>query len=203
MVLMDGKKLSRSTSPVSTLRDILAKGYSGREVRYWLLGTHYRQPIRFSWDALESARAALRRVDALVASLKHCYQSSGADLASQVADLEVGFRSAMDDDLNVSAAFAEVFRFARRVNGLIARDRVSASGAGRALEALERIDRVLGVLPPDEVPLDAESAALVQERNEARERGDFERADELRTKLLDRGIIIEDARGGVRWRRSR
>jgi cysteinyl-tRNA synthetase len=203
MVLLDGKKMSRSSSAISTLRDALARGYTGREVRYWLLATHYRQPIRFSWDALEAARAALRRIDSLVSALRHCYQASGADLAPQVADLEAGFRATMDDDLNVSAALAEVFRFARRVREPLGRGRVSASGAGRALEALERLDRVLGFLPPDETPLDAESQALVAERNQARERGDFERADGLRAQLLERGVIIEDTREGTRWRRGR
>jgi cysteinyl-tRNA synthetase len=203
MVLTDGKKMSRSTSPVATFRDLMAKGYTGREARYWLLTTHYRQPIRFSWEALESARASLRRLDALLAALRSCYQSSGDDLTVQVADLEAGFKRAMNDDLNVSAALAELFRFVRRVNALVGRGRVSVSGAGRALEALERLDQVLAILPPAEFPLDAESATLLAARDDAREHGDFALADSLRAKLLERGIILEDTRDGTRWRRVR
>ena len=203
MVLLEGKKMSRSTGAVATLRDVMEQGYTGRDVRYWLLSTHYRQPARFSYEALDSARASLRRLDALVAALRSCYQASGADLTAPVADLETGFRQAMNDDLNVSAAFAELFRFARRINSLLARARVSVSGAGRALEALERVDQVLAILPPVEQPLDPESDALIQQREQARKAGDFAKADELRGQLAERGIIIEDTRDGTRWRRSR
>jgi cysteinyl-tRNA synthetase len=202
MVLEDGKKMSRSTSVVSTLRDLLAKGYTGREARYMLMATHYRQPIRFSWETLEGARSALRRLDNAVAALRSCHQHKGSDLMGQVADMETGFRTAMDDDLNVSAALAEVFRFIRRVNGLLAKDRVSVSGAGRALEALERINQVLVILPPEE-RLAPESEALLAARDEARQKGDFERADQLRLQLLERGISVEDGREGTRWRRVR
>lgn len=202
MVLIDGKKMSRSTCSVSTLRDVFARGYTGREVRYWLLGTHYRQPIRFSWEAMEAARASLRRLDTLVSALRSCY-SGGEDLTAQVADLETGFRRAMDDDLNVSGALAELFRFVRRTNSLLARERVSVSGAGKALEALGRMDQVLAIFPPVELPLDPESEALLQERDIAREQGDFPRSDTLRKQLLERGIILEDTREGTRWRRLR
>lgn len=200
MVLMDGKKMSRSSSPVATLRDVLDHDYTGREVRYLLLGTHYRQPIRFSWDTLEAARGALRRLDSAVAALRACHQHKGSDLAGQVTDLETGFRKAMDDDLNVSGALAEVFRFIRRVNGLLARDRVSVTGAGRALEALARINQVLMVLPPED-HIDPESKALLEQRDEARRKEDFELSDKLREQLLERGIIVEDRRDGTRWRR--
>jgi cysteinyl-tRNA synthetase len=202
MILHEGKKLSRSTSPVTTLRDVLARGYTGREVRYLLMATHYRQPVRFSWDALEAARASLRRLDAAVSALRACHVHKGSDLAAQVADLEDGFQRAMDDDLNVSAALAELFRFIRRVNGLIARERVSVSGAGRAFEALERLNQVLGVLPPEE-HIDPESETLLKRREEARQQGDFALADSIRAQLLERGIVVEDARDGTRWRRVR
>jgi cysteinyl-tRNA synthetase len=108
----------------------------------------------------------------------------------------------MDDDLNVSAALAELFRFIRRVNGLIARERVSVSGAGRAFEALERLNQVLGVLPPEE-HIDPESETLLKRREEARQQGDFALADSIRAQLLERGIVVEDARDGTRWRRVR
>ena len=202
-LLMDGKKMSRSTSPVATLRDVLGRGYTGREARYFLLATHYRQPLRFSWDRLESARASLRRLDTLVSALRGCYQPGGVSLQAQVGDLERGFREAMNDDLNVSAALAEVFRFVRRVNGLLARDRVSVSSAGEALEALERMNQVLAILPPVEHPLDQASQTLLEEREQARSRGEFELADHLRQRLLQRGIAVEDTREGTRWRRLR
>jgi cysteinyl-tRNA synthetase len=203
MVLMDGKKMSRSHSPVATFRDVLDRGYGGREARYFLLATHYRQPLRFSWELMESSRAALRRLDALVGALRSCYQPTGTSLTAQIADLERGFKLAMDDDLNVAAALAELFRFVRRINGLLARGRVSASGAGQALTALERLDQVLAILPPVESPLDAASQDLLRQREEARRHEDFQRADELRQALQNRGILVEDTREGTRWRRVR
>jgi cysteinyl-tRNA synthetase len=203
MVTAEGKKMSRSSGTMATMRDILARDYTGREARYLLIGTHYRQPLAFSWDGLEAARAALRRLDGFVATLRHGDKQSGIDLSATVTDLENGFRQAMDDDLNVSAALAELFRFVRRVNAIMAREQVSKAGCQQALGALARIDRVLNILPTEESPLDDETEALLKERELAREKGDFERADRLREDLLNRGIVLEDTKEGTRWRRDR
>jgi cysteinyl-tRNA synthetase len=203
VVTVEGKKMSRSSGTTITLREILTRNFTGREVRYLLLCTHYRQPVAFSWEALEVARSSLRRLDAFMTSLRHCDRATGADVSSQLEDLKSGFRQAMDDDLNVSAALAELFRFVRRVNAIMAREQISKTGGRQALDTLANIDRVLNILLPEEEPLDAETGALLREREIAREKGDFERSDQLREELFSRGIIIEDAKEGTRWRRDR
>jgi cysteinyl-tRNA synthetase len=203
MVTAEGKKMSRSSGTMATLREILAHNYTGREVRYMLLGTHYRQPLAFSWEALDAARSSLRRLDAVVTLLRHSDRSEGADLGAPVSDLENGFRQAMDDDLNVSVAVAELFRFVRRVNAIMDREQISKAGGQKALAALANIDRVFNILPPEERPLDTETETLLKEREVAREKGDFESSDRLREELSRRGIILEDTKDGTRWRRDR
>jgi cysteinyl-tRNA synthetase len=199
-LLVDGRKMSKSAGNFYTVRDVLAKGFSPRALRFALIRAHYGQPLNFTFEGLESAREALRRLDDFRRRLDAA--AAPAD-AAPLPDLLVrgsaDFRAALDDDLNVSRALAVLFDAVTAVNKLA----LSPADAGRVRAFLDRLDAVLGVLAPEpegEGP-DAEAQALIAQREEARRRKDFAEADRLRGALRARGILVEDTPRGPVWKR--
>jgi cysteinyl-tRNA synthetase len=196
LVTVGGKKMSRSAGNAVTLRDILKLGYTGREVRYLLVSTHYRQPLSYSETKLEASRAALRRIDAFVWRLKRASSTAKAGpVASSADEMTAAFEAAMDADLNVPMALGAIFSMIRKVNPHLNRNEVSRDEAALILKALERIQPALAIFDFDTKDLEAEDPeveALVRQREEARERKDYETADRLREELRKRGLAIED-----------
>lgn len=204
LLLTEGKKMSRSTGTAVTVPELLEKGLTGRAIRYFLTTTHYRQPILFSYQALESVTAALNRLDDFVHNVANASGVSRAgEVEARIAELKDGFKSAMDDDLNVSAAMAALFTFARRVNGLVAAERVGTEDIPKILEAVTSVSNVLGFTPEAQCPAGPEILELIERRNKARAEKDFEKADRIRENLLRRGIVVEDTPQGTRWRSRR
>ena len=212
-LIVDGQKMAKSLGNTYTLKDLLARGCDPRAIRYLLLSVHYRQKLNFTFDALEAAAGALRRVDELRFRLDHAPESDAAQphAAELAATLESEFAAALADDLNTSAALGALFRFVKAANIAIEEGRLGPGDRERLLGALAGIDRVLGVLEPAEWadggappagPSDAEVDRLVAEREEARRRRDFARADALRGELAAAGIAVEDTPAGPRWKRA-
>ena len=194
-VMVDGKQAGAHDGAMS-LADLVQRGFTGREIRFWLLGTHYRKPLVLSDKALEDARRALRRLDAVVASL-HRPTAEGRpcpDVDQVCYDLKTGFTDAMDDDLNISRAMAAVFGTVKRINALIQEGRLDESGAGRILETLSQLDAVLNIFDFHRAETDPEVARLMAEREAARAARDWARADRLREALLRRGVAVRDGR---------
>lgn len=216
LILHEGKKMSRLAGTALTLRDLVEKGHSSRTVRYYLMSVHYRQPLNFSFAALDSARTSLGRIDGFISRLRRISgQGSGVEiekkhetaLENHIEELRRSFTEALDDDLNVSPALASIFTFIRRVNALADRKGLSAPGAKRALDALSGLDFILGVIFPaggEECRgEDAEEIErLVGEREEARAAKEYEKADAIRLQLLKMDVIVEDTPEGTRWRRK-
>ncbi len=208
LVMVEGRKMSRSAGNAVSVRDLLARGFTGRLIRCFMLSTHYRQPLHFSEHGLEATRISLRRLDACVQKLRQLGPGEGdadeavcAEGARLVADFELSLREALFDDLNVSAAFAALFNLVRRTNRRLDKERLGGADAAALLAALHRADAVLGVLTPDEAPpLDAEIEAMVQQREAARRERDYATADRLRGEIEARGIALEDTPEGPRWR---
>jgi len=204
-LMVDGEKMAKSAGNFYTLRDLIGRGGNGREIRWVLLGTHYRQPLNFSFQACRDAKAALQRLDDFVVRLREAQARSGpsdAAVAGLIADAESGFRAGLDDDLNISEALGALFNFVRDANRLLDAGGLVGEGATAALAALARIDRVLGVIEPgrqDDVPPGV--AARARERQEARKARDFKRADAIREALRLDGWLIEDTPGGQRLKR--
>ena len=187
-----------------TLKDLFRRGYSGREIRYWLLSRHYRKPLYFSWKKLETVRNTLNRLDYFVQKVHRCPDGSPySEIDQKTYDLRRGFNDAMDDDLNIASALASLFQFTREINKAIDRNGLADADRKKILEALKQIDSVLGVLRLEQEEVDAAVAAIVREREEARKNKDWERADELRMQLLKMGIEILDTREGPVWRKSK
>jgi cysteinyl-tRNA synthetase len=202
---MGGEKMAKSTGNIARVAELLESGVSARALRYVLLAVHYRQGLDYSDSALEAAGAALDRLDTLLAALGGYAEARADDptLPDLLGAARSGFETALDDDLNVSAALAALFGLARDVNRRIAARSLSTADAGRVRDLLLDFDRVLDVLPETtEVDvLEPALAALVQARAAARAARDWARSDQLRDELAALGIAVEDTRDGQRWRR--
>ncbi len=205
-LMVDGQKMSKSLGNFFTLRDILAKGYTGREIRWVLLGAHYRQSLNFSFKALDDARAALQRLDTArqrLAELVGAPDAGRAETATAVTAAESAFRAGLEDDLNISAALAALFDFIRDVNRLMDERKLAGAAAGAALALLDRLDSVLAVGTPDQdEAIPPPILALADARQAARKAKDFARADQIRHELDAQGWVIEDTPKGPRVKKK-
>lgn len=197
-LLVEGKKMSKSLGNFFTLRDLLAKGFTGREIRYLLLTAHYRETFNFTLEGLQGARVSLMRIDECLKKLREL--AGNAKAAAEPALLDQ-FSAALDDDLNVSAAWGAIFDWVRDVNRRIAEGSMDATAAASALATWDKLDLVLGVGAPSEVEVPAEINAFLEGRQAARKAKDFKRADAIRDELKAKGWIIEDTPKGARLKR--
>jgi len=197
-LLVEGKKMSKSLGNFFTLRDLLAKGFSGREVRYLLLSAHYRETFNFTLGGLSSARAAMARLDECLAKLR---EVSAGKTAAPDGALVSRFTAAMDDDLNVSGAWGAVFDWVWENNKALAANALSAEQAAAALAAWNKVDSVFGLGAIREEGAPPELLALLDERQAARKAKDFKRSDAIRDELKAKGWLIEDTPKGPRLKR--
>jgi cysteinyl-tRNA synthetase len=195
-LMVAGQKMSKSLGNFYTLRDVLAKGYSGREVRYALMRVHYRAPLNFTWEGMEESRQALGRIDVWVRRLGELVGTRRDEARSgQDADPTSQFEKALDDDLNISGALGFLFETIRETNRALDLGNLDASAANSWLQWWQRIDRVLAV-SGEETVLPAEISALAEARMQARLAKDWRKSDELRDELAARGWEIRDTKDG-------
>ncbi len=208
------QKMSKSLGNFYTLRDLVAKGYTGEEIRYVLIGTHYRSKLNFDIASLDQSRAALKKFADLFRRLAQCADgAAGLDAAKErAAAAKKAFGDAFGDDLNVSEAMAEVFKFTRDVKAALAKNEYQKQAAEVILDQYRDFDRILAVLDVDaalaekqkdanaDVPADI--LAMVQERTDAKKAKDFAKADAIRDTLKAAGWIIEDSPQGAKVRKA-
>ena len=176
-----------------TLAALINKGFTGREIRYWLISSHYRKPIVFSPDALVNARRSLARIDHCVGMLQHIREIRNDFKIDQLLyDLKHGFSAAMDDDLNSSTALGEIFKVIRQINSLNSKKLIGITSAKKILERFKKIDEVLNIFSPDQQVDDPEVQGLINEQKQARSVHDFVRADTIRGRLQALGVQIRD-----------
>lgn len=197
-LLVEGKKMSKSLGNFFTLRDLLAKGYTGREMRFELLQSHYRETFNFTLAGLDRARASLMRIDECLTKLR---ELAGSVQAQEDPTLLAKFSAALDEDLNVSGAWGTIFDWVRDTNRRLAENSMDPASAASALATWNRLDSVLGVGARSEVEVPAEINALLEGRQAARKAKDFKRADAIRDELKSKGWIIEDTPKGARVKR--
>jgi cysteinyl-tRNA synthetase len=204
-LLVEGKKMSKSLGNYFTVRDLIAKGYTGREVRTLLLSAHFRETFNFTLAGLDGARAQLARIDECLAKLRELVaQAPSPESVVQAPspELVADFTAAMDDDLNVSKAWGVVFDWVRDTNRALAEGQLSPAQAAAALAEWTRIDSVfgLGAKASDEAPVDI--LALANERVAAKKAKDFARADVIRNELKAKGWVVEDTAKGPKLKRT-
>lgn len=202
-LMVENQKMSKSLGNFYTLKDILGKGYSGREIRYVLIGTYYRQSLNFSFQALEEARGNLQRIDAFRERLQDVakHGAEGDATPEQAAAFEkagAAFLAALQDDLNVSAGLGVLFDFLRESNRELDAGAFTAAAARGALEALGKMDEVLAVMEPDaaELKVPEEIQKMADERQAARAAKDWAKADLLRKAIDEAGWIVKDTPKG-------
>ena len=176
-----------------TIDHLSDEGFTGREIRYWLISNHYRKPVTYSMDRLMDARNALIRIDSCIHSLIQIREGKPfAELDQLLYDIKSGFINAMDDDLNISAAMASLFKNIKIINILIQEGRINADGAGKILQAFRNIDLVFKIFDFHEYIDDPEVQRLQREREKARADKNWELSDRLRDALKARGITVRD-----------
>ena len=209
-LLVEGKKMSKSLGNFFTLRDLLAKGFTGREIRYLLLTAHYRETFNFTLDGLAGAKSALARIDECVGKLRAIGAPNSDSARTENrdrADSEIGapllanFSTALDDDLNISAAWGAVFDWVRDTNKRIAESSLSADDAAANLTAWDKVDSVLGIGTKSEAEIPAEILALLEARQAARKAKDFKKSDAIRDELKAKGWTIEDTPKGPKLKK--
>ena len=212
-LMMEAGKMSKSAGNVVRLRDVLEAGYSAAAVRYLLLSALYRKELSFSYDGLDDARAALRRVvdfrDRL-AGASTADDAPESELPALADGALVAFERGLDDDLNTPAGLAALFTFIRKTNAALDRtaEGVRPAELARTREVLESMDDVLGLLSLVDRDAGAgeELAEWVEqklaERQQARKDRDFARADAIRDELTEAGVVVEDTPQGARWKLS-
>ncbi|MBQ4471446.1 MAG: cysteine--tRNA ligase [Kiritimatiellae bacterium] len=181
---VNGEKMSKSAGNFFTLRDLIEKGYTGREIRYVLINAHYRQGLNFAFSALDDARKSLARIDA-------CVEKATAGEAPEWAKARLDeFAAAVNDDLNMPKAFAALFELVRDTN---------SHGGGPVLDVFKRMDEVLGVIffgKAEKTDVPAEVQALLDKRADARKAKDWALSDKLRDEIAAMGWLVKDSREG-------
>ena len=196
-LMVDGQKMSKSRGNFYTLRDVLGRGYTGREVRYELLATHYRAPLNFTFGSLDAARTALRRVDEFTARLADA--AAGAPpgaLPGWAQAAAERFEATMDEDLNVSAALAALFDCIREGNAVMDAQLMAAADAAAVQALFRRWDGALGVLAKPAEALPAAVQALLDRRQAARAAKEWKQSDALRDEIAALGWTVKDTPKG-------
>ncbi len=205
-LLVDHKKMSKSLGNFYTVRDLLQKGYLGRQIRYMLMQTHYRTQLNFTFDGLEAAGSSVQRILDFVERLKGINSKEkpfGLCLPIMEKCMD-GFSEALGDDLNISIALSCLFDAIRDLYSLCDAGKVSKEESLELLSQMGKLDEVLGILTLDdeeEVPYSLMEA--LEKRNQARKDKNWALADEYRDLILSQGYKIEDSPTGVRLKKQR
>jgi cysteinyl-tRNA synthetase len=206
---IDNKKMSKSLGNFFTVREISEK-YDLQVLRFFMLNAHYRSPLNFSADLMESSKNALERIQTAVDNLKYVAEHTQAaelstDEAAKVEEakqFEENFDASMDDDFNTADAIAAIFDLVKFANTNVGEG--SSKAFAEALRGkIQGLCDVLGIITEKQAELlDEEIENLIAERQAARKAKNFARADEIRGLLLEKGIVLEDTREGVKWKRA-
>lgn len=206
---IDNKKMSKSEGNFFTVKEIGAK-FPLEVLRFFMLSVHYRNPINFSRELMEATQTSLERIKTAVFNLNDLLKSvEDKEMSAEetkeletVAALQAKFEAAMDDDFNTADAISVIFELVKLANSTVTGQN-SKAFVQKVVDEITKLCDILGIVTKQEVELlDDEIEQLIEERQAARKAKNFARADEVRNLLLEKGIILEDTREGVRWKRA-
>lgn len=202
---IDDVTMSKSKGNFFTFRDLREQGYSALAMRYLLLSVPTRKQLNFTFEGLQGAESTverLRNFRSLVTGAK-APEGSNQEVTATVANALTEFEAAMDDDFNTAAALGAIHDMVREINIVLGGEGLLSKDRDAVLDAIAKVDSVLGIFGKDEeTSLDAGIEELVEERQDARRQRDFARSDEIRDQLAEKGIVLEDTKDGVRWKRK-
>lgn len=202
LIMVEGRKMSRSLNNAVTIEDLKKNGYSGRDIRFFLLGVNYRKPITYSPEALKAAKNTLRKIDTFICRLGALTDGGQGfpDTDQLIYNLHHDFENALDDDLNMSGALAALFEFIGHLNVPLTENKISRTDAVKITKALEKINNILAVMSFETKSLHQEIAELVERRQQARAARLWDEADRIRHKLSLSGVEVFDSPQGTIWR---
>ncbi len=203
---IDNRKMSKSLGNFFTVREI-SKKYDLQLLRFFMLNAHYRSPLNFSEELMQSSKAGLDRIVAAADNLAHLMKHVKSEemTESELTHYEAlgayvkKFEEAMDDDFNTADAISAIFEMVKYLN-IHTKEDSSGEYLKKCLERLKTLCEILGLVIGEQEILEADVEALIAKRQQARKEKNFARADEIRAELLEKGIILEDTREGVKWR---
>jgi cysteinyl-tRNA synthetase len=227
-LLVEGEKMSKSAGNFFTLRDLLLKGHKPSSIRFLLASVPYRKQLNFTFDGLQQAAHSVERLRNFKLRLEMAQPPAGKnDSVHQLAEqAKKQMRSALEDDLNTAQALAAMFDLVRDVNIIADKNELRQDDKAPLLEALQQFDEIFAVIKDDDAQKmthalewarahgldagnlqsqtisDAEVERLIVERTTAKKARDFARADAIRTQLTEAGIVVEDTKDGIRWKRK-
>jgi cysteinyl-tRNA synthetase len=204
---IESQKMSKSLGNFYTLRDLVGQGYTPEAIRYLLAQVPYRNKLNFTFEGLRAATTAIERLRNFEMRLRSEKLEPGVDseMEGKAAAALQKYEESLDDDLNTAEALGAVFEFIREANSAMDERRFLEGNREQALRVLAAFDFVFDVLRPTASAAsltDAEVEMQIAERHAAKKTRNFARADEIRAELLEKGIVIEDTRDGVRWKRK-
>jgi cysteinyl-tRNA synthetase len=208
---IESQKMSKSLGNFYTLRDLLEMEHAPEAIRYLLASVPYRKKLNFTFEGLRGAQKSIERIRDFELRISSAALPPGRNqvIAARSAEAIGQFEAAMDDDLNTAEAMAAVFEYVRALNIALDENQLQEENRWDVAKVLEVFDTVFDVLKPSELPgkassgpTDAEVEALIEERNQAKKARNFKRSDEIRNDLLEEGIVLEDTKDGVRWKRK-
>jgi len=208
---IESQKMSKSLGNFYTLRDLLDMDYAPESIRYLLASVPYRKKLNFTFEGLRAAQKSIERIRDFELRISSAVLPAGRNqvIAARSAEAISTFEAAMDDDLNTAEAMAAVFEYVRALNIALDENQLQEENRWDVAKVLEVFDTVFDVLKPSESPgkassgpSDAEVEAAIEERNQAKKARNFKRSDEIRNNLLEKGIVLEDTKDGVRWKRK-
>src|SRR5215472_16968448 len=196
-LLVDGQKMAKSLGNFYTVPDVLAKGYTGRELRYALLRVHYRVPLNFTWEGANEARESLARIDEWLARLREVAEKANTQRPTPKAQPPgTAFEDALDDDLNISAALGFLFESIRETNRAMDQNEMDSASACAWLDWWKRINTLLDLQAETNVAIPHEVTQLAEERENARGQKNWKRSDELRKQISALGWEVRDTKDG-------
>ncbi|HEY1214881.1 MAG TPA: cysteine--tRNA ligase [Bryobacteraceae bacterium] len=204
---IESQKMSKSIGNFFTLRDLLNMEYAPEAIRYLLAQVPYRKKLNFTFEGLKAATRSIERIRDFELRLQSAHLEPGrnSEATDRAEEAVRRFEESMDDDLNTAEALAAVFEYVRATNTALDENAIKEENRWEAARVLEIFDKIFDVLSPSSSPVlisPSEIEAKIEERKNAKKERDFARADEIRGFLLERGVIIEDTKDGVRWKRK-
>jgi cysteinyl-tRNA synthetase len=204
-LIVDNKKMSKSLGNFYSLRDLLNKGFTGTQVRYMLLQTHYKTQLNFTFQGLDAVKSSLDRLNAFIQRLIEQETPTSHGLIAPALETALNdFTASLADDLNISAGLAAVFTLVREINTLCDEQKVGKEDAAQVIALLKRFNNVLGVLSfeksQQEIPKELSEA--LEKRMQARKEKNWAMADNLRDFILSHGYVIEDTSSGAKLKKN-